>query len=68
MPHIIVEYSANLAGHLDLRRLVNDPHRGAIDSGVAELVGIRARHSPAPRGNPAGLDPGVHVFLISAET
>jgi 5-carboxymethyl-2-hydroxymuconate isomerase len=40
MPHIIVEYSANLADHLDLRRLVNDPHQAAIDSGVAELVGI----------------------------
>jgi hypothetical protein len=71
MPHVIVEYSANLADHLDAGRLVNDPHQAPIDSGVTELVGIlRAprAHFPAPRRNPAGLDPRAQLFLINAET
>ena len=43
MPHVIAEYSANLEDRLDVQGLVNDLHRAAIDSGVAELVGIRTR-------------------------
>ncbi|MEJ2378347.1 MAG: 5-carboxymethyl-2-hydroxymuconate isomerase [Pseudolabrys sp.] len=43
MPHIIAEYSANLEDRLDVQGLVDNLHRAAIDSGVAELVGIRTR-------------------------
>ncbi len=43
MPHIIVEYSANLEDSLDVSVLVADLHQAAIDAGVAELVGIRTR-------------------------
>lgn len=43
MPHIIAEYSANLEDRLDVQALVDDLHQAAIDSGVAELVGIRTR-------------------------
>jgi 5-carboxymethyl-2-hydroxymuconate isomerase len=43
MPHIIAEYSANLEDRLDVQGLVDDLHRAAIDSQVAELVGIRTR-------------------------
>jgi 5-carboxymethyl-2-hydroxymuconate isomerase len=43
MPHIIAEYSANLEDRLDVQALVDALHQAAIDSKVAELVGIRTR-------------------------
>lgn len=43
MPHIIAEYSANLEDCLDVQALVDDLHRAAVESGIAELVGIRTR-------------------------
>jgi 5-carboxymethyl-2-hydroxymuconate isomerase len=58
MPHIIAEYSANLADSLDVQALVNELHQAAIDANVAELVGIRTRavartHFRVADGNPA---------------
>lgn len=58
MPHIIAEYSANLADSLDVQALVNELHQAAIDADVAELVGIRTRavaraHFRVADGNPA---------------
>lgn len=57
MPHIIAEYSANLEDSLDVSALVADLHQAAIESGVAELVGIRTRaarreHVRVADGNP----------------
>jgi 5-carboxymethyl-2-hydroxymuconate isomerase len=43
MPHIIAEYSANLEDRLDVQALVDDLHQAAIDTTIAELVGIRSR-------------------------
>lgn len=43
MPHIIVEYSANLEGSADIRGLVDDLHQVVVDSGVADLAAIRTR-------------------------
>ena len=43
MPHIIAEYSANLEDCLDVQGLVDDLHQAAVESKVAELVGIRTR-------------------------
>lgn len=43
VPHIIVEYSANLESDLDVRRLVDDLHQVVVDSGVADLAAIRTR-------------------------
>jgi 5-carboxymethyl-2-hydroxymuconate isomerase len=43
MPHIIVEYSANLEGSLDVQALCNDLHQVVIDSGVADIAAIRTR-------------------------
>ena len=58
MPHIIAEYSANLEDRLDVQALVDDLHQAAIDSQVAELVGIRSRavgraYFRVADGNPA---------------
>lgn len=43
MPHIIVEYSANLEPALSLRRLVDELHRTALATGVFPLAGLRTR-------------------------
>lgn len=43
MPHVIVEYSANLDGSLDIRKLVDDLHQVVADSGVADIAAIRTR-------------------------
>ncbi|MBV9079473.1 MAG: 5-carboxymethyl-2-hydroxymuconate isomerase, partial [Methylobacteriaceae bacterium] len=43
MPHIIVEYSANLDGAISPRRLVNGLHAAALETGVFPLGGLRTR-------------------------
>ena len=43
MPHIVVEYSANLEGQISPRRLVNALHAAALETGVFPLGGLRTR-------------------------
>jgi 5-carboxymethyl-2-hydroxymuconate isomerase len=43
MPHIIVEYSANLDRVLDIPRLVAAVHATALETGVFPIGGIRTR-------------------------
>lgn len=43
MPHIIVEYSANLEPEVSPRRLVDALHRTALDTGVFPIGGLRTR-------------------------
>ena len=43
MPHVIVEYSANIEAEVLPEDLVDDIHRAAIASGIAEPLAIRTR-------------------------
>lgn len=43
MPHIVVEYSANLEAHEDIQALLGVVHAEALETGVFPLGGIRAR-------------------------
>ena len=43
MPHLIVEYSANLEAELDVPSLVRTVHEAAVATGVFPLGGIRTR-------------------------
>lgn len=43
MPHLIVEYSANLEGDLDMRRVIDALHTAALESGVFPIGGVRVR-------------------------
>ena len=43
MPHIVVEYSANLDKDLDIRNLVDRVHEAVLASGVFELGAVRTR-------------------------
>lgn len=43
MPHLIIEYSANLDSQLDISNLVQIVHDAAINTGIFPLKGIRTR-------------------------
>jgi 5-carboxymethyl-2-hydroxymuconate isomerase len=43
MPHLIVEYSANLETALDIAALVKALHEAALETGVFPIGGIRTR-------------------------
>ena len=43
MPHIIVEYSANLEQQVSPRRLVDALHQAALQTGVFPIGGLRTR-------------------------
>ncbi|MCW5772195.1 MAG: 5-carboxymethyl-2-hydroxymuconate Delta-isomerase [Rhodospirillaceae bacterium] len=43
MPHVIVEYSANLAGPVDVKGLLAALHQAALETGVFPAGGIRTR-------------------------
>ena len=43
MPHLIVEYSANLERDVDIPRLVAAVHAAALETGVFPIGGIRTR-------------------------
>jgi 5-carboxymethyl-2-hydroxymuconate isomerase len=43
MPHVIVEYSANIEAEVSPQRLVADIHQAAIASGIAEAIAVRTR-------------------------
>ena len=43
MPHIIVEYSANLEEQVSPQRLVNALHQAALATGVFPIGGLRTR-------------------------
>jgi 5-carboxymethyl-2-hydroxymuconate isomerase len=64
MPHITVEYSANLEPELDIRHAIEVVHEAAVRSGIFELGGIRTRASCREHFRIADGDPSngfVHI-------
>jgi 5-carboxymethyl-2-hydroxymuconate isomerase len=43
MPHIIIEYSANVEKQVSPQRLVDDLDAAAVASGISEVAGFRTR-------------------------
>jgi 5-carboxymethyl-2-hydroxymuconate isomerase len=43
VPHVIVEYSANLEGQIDIQGLTRKVHESALATGVFELAAVRTR-------------------------
>jgi 5-carboxymethyl-2-hydroxymuconate isomerase len=43
MPHIVIEYSANLENRIGLAELVRKAHEAALATGVFEVGGLRTR-------------------------
>lgn len=46
MPHITVEYSANLESRVDLRALIRAVHQAALETGVFRIGAVRTRAEP----------------------
>jgi 5-carboxymethyl-2-hydroxymuconate isomerase len=45
MPHIVVEYSANLENQIDALKLVEEVHQAALQTGEFETAAVRTRAS-----------------------
>ena len=43
MPHVIVEYSANVEDSVEIGALLSDLHQTMIESGLAEIAALRTR-------------------------
>ena len=43
MPHLTVEYSANLENQIDILKLVEIVHQAALKTGVFEVAAVRTR-------------------------
>jgi 5-carboxymethyl-2-hydroxymuconate isomerase len=43
MPHLTVEYSANLRDQIDVRKLLETVHQAALQTGVFEVAAVRTR-------------------------
>ena len=46
MPHLNIEYSANLEDSLDIQALVDRIHETALETGIFPLGGVRTRAEP----------------------
>jgi 5-carboxymethyl-2-hydroxymuconate isomerase len=67
VPHLIVEYSANLETTIDLDGLLDRLHEAAIETGMFPLGGIRIRAYKAERYRIADREPDnafVHVTAL----
>jgi 5-carboxymethyl-2-hydroxymuconate isomerase len=62
MPHLTIEYSANLASGIDVEGLVDRLHDAAIETGVFPLGGIRTRAVARQHYRIADGDP-THAFV-----
>ena len=45
MPHIVVEYSANIENQIDVLKLVEEVHQTALQTGEFEVAAVRTRAS-----------------------
>jgi 5-carboxymethyl-2-hydroxymuconate isomerase len=57
MPHLNIEYSANLEGALDIQALVDRIHETALETGIFPLGGVRTRAEARPYYRIANGDP-----------
>ena len=57
MPHLNIEYSANLADSLDIPALVDRIHETALETGIFPLGGVRTRAEPRRHYRIANGDP-----------
>jgi 5-carboxymethyl-2-hydroxymuconate isomerase len=64
MPHLIVEYSANIEADVAPQRLLDELHAAALATGVSEPVGVRtrlARRDHYKLGDDGGDNAFVHI-------
>lgn len=65
MPHLNIEYSANLADELDVQALVNRIHETALETGIFPLGGVRTRAEARTHYRIANGDPSAaYIHMI----
>lgn len=70
MPHVIMEYSANIEGSVEIGALLGDLHQTMIDSGLAEIAALRTRAERRDQYRVADGNPDnafVHVVIRMRE-
>lgn len=66
MPHLNIEYSANLGDELDIQALVDRIHETALSTGIFPLGGVRTRAEARTKYRIANGDPRagyIHVMV-----
>jgi 5-carboxymethyl-2-hydroxymuconate isomerase len=66
MPHLNIEYSANLEEVLDVQALVDTIHKTALETGIFPLGGVRTRAEPRKHYRIANGDPSagyIHMMV-----
>jgi 5-carboxymethyl-2-hydroxymuconate isomerase len=66
MPHLNIEYSANLSDELDIQGLVDQIHETALSTGIFPLGGVRTRAEARTQYRIANGDPRagyIHVMV-----
>ena len=66
MPHIIIEYSANLDELTDIDALVAAVHQAALDDGLPALGALRTRAAPRHQYRIADGDPAYGFVSVTA--
>ena len=66
MPHIIIEYSTNLAELTDIDALVAAVHQAALDDGLPALEALRTRAAPREHYRIADGDPAYGFVAVTA--
>lgn len=66
MPHITIEYSANLESDVDPARLVTAVHDAALATGIFELGAVRTRAERRDLYAVADRDPGNAFVAVAA--
>ena len=65
MPHLNIEYSANVGEALDIQALVDTIHRTALDTGIFPLGGVRTRAEARSHYRIANGDPNAgYIHLL----
>lgn len=65
MPHLNIEYSANLAAELDVQALVDRIHETALETGIFPLGGVRTRAEARTHYRIANGDPSAaYIHMI----
>jgi len=66
MPHLSIEYSANLEEAIDVQALVDRIHETALETGIFPLGGVRTRAEPRKYYRIANGDPSagyIHMMV-----
>ncbi len=66
MPHLTIEYTANVGEHHDIDRLLDGLHAAVVDSAIGPIAGLRMRAVERTRYRVADGDPSFAFIALYA--